>query len=64
MFEEIHPEQTNELQKLVAEIRLALGDWNRNGTDRPEFTYPGNLNAPNWYSNKDSRVKRKPKVAQ
>ncbi|TWU32543.1 sulfatase-like hydrolase/transferase [Novipirellula artificiosorum] len=42
------PEQTKELQKLAAKIRLELGDWNREGTDRPEYSYPGNLNNPNW----------------
>ena len=32
----------------AAEVRLELGDWNREGTDRPAFSYPGNLNNPNW----------------
>ena len=45
---EIHPEQTKELQKLAAEIRSELGDWNMEGTDRPAYSYPGNLNNPNW----------------
>ena len=45
---EIHPEQTKQLQKLAVEIRRELGDWNRAGTDRPAYSYHGNLNNPNW----------------
>jgi hypothetical protein len=45
---EINPEQTKELQKLAAGIRSELGDWNMEGTDRPRYSYPGNLNNPNW----------------
>ena len=41
-------EQTKNLQKLAAEIRLELGDWNIAGTDRPAYSYPGNLSNPNW----------------
>lgn len=51
---EIHPELTKALQTLAAEIRRELGDWDRDGTDRPDFTYPGNLNAPNWNAEKGS----------
>ena len=50
------PEHTRDLQELAAEMRLELGDWDRDGTDRPAFTYPGNLNTPNW------RAARKPKT--
>lgn len=49
--------QTNELQKLAAEKRRELGDWNSDGTDRPELTYPGNLNA--GPKQKAPRVKKK-----
>jgi arylsulfatase A-like enzyme len=45
---EINPEQTKELQELAAEIRSELGDWNMEGMDRPAYSYPGNLNNPNW----------------
>ncbi|WP_162633326.1 hypothetical protein [Echinicola strongylocentroti] len=26
-------------------MRKELGDWDMAGTDRPQFTYPGNLNS-------------------
>jgi len=39
-----HAQKTEELKKLAEDIRHELGDWNRNGTDRPAFPYPGNLN--------------------
>jgi hypothetical protein len=45
---EINSEKTKELQKLAAEMRSELGDWNMEGTDRPAYSYPGNLNNPNW----------------
>jgi len=50
-----NPEQAEELQKLAAETRRELGDWDREGTDRPESTYPGNLNMPNWKKHKKRR---------
>ena len=37
-------EKTVELTGLAERFRHELGDWNRSGTDRPTFTYPGNLN--------------------
>lgn len=40
-----HGERARRLRKLAAETRRELGDWNRDGTDRPELAYPGNLNA-------------------
>jgi arylsulfatase A-like enzyme len=43
-----NPEQARELKKLAAKVRRELGDWNMEGTDRPAFPYPGNLNNPNW----------------
>lgn len=54
-------EQAKELQKLAAEKRRELGDWNSDGTDRPKLAYPGNLNAG---PKKNSRVRQKPKGAQ
>ena len=45
---EINSDQTKELQKLAAEIRSELGDWNMEGTDRPAYSSPGDLNNPNW----------------
>ena len=51
--------QVEELQKLVMETRRELGDWNRDGTDRPDFTYPGDLNAgPKQKVGKRSRAKK------
>ena len=47
-----HPEQAGELEKLAADTRTELGDWNVDGTDRPAFPYPGNLNNPNWRGKK------------
>ncbi|MEI6892162.1 MAG: sulfatase-like hydrolase/transferase [Pontiella sp.] len=43
-----HPEQVDALQKLAAEMREELGDWNVDGSDRPVNAYPGNLNSPNF----------------
>ncbi|WP_430934654.1 sulfatase-like hydrolase/transferase [Saccharicrinis sp. 156] len=34
----------NELEAMAEIYREELGDWNRNGTNRPKSTYPGNLN--------------------
>jgi len=40
--------KTAELKELAKSVRHELGDWNMDGTSRPTFTYPGNLNNPNW----------------
>ena len=45
---EEHPEQTEALEKLAADTRLELGDWNMDGSDRPKNDYPGHLNTPNF----------------
>ncbi|MEP4077296.1 sulfatase-like hydrolase/transferase [Haloferula sp.] len=42
------PEKTKDLERLAAETRAELGDWNVKGTDQPKSSYPGNLNTPNW----------------
>lgn len=34
----------DELEATAEKYREELGDWDRNGTDRPKTTYPGNLN--------------------
>ncbi len=39
-----YPDQTSRLQSLADEARQELGDWNRDGTDRADFAYPGDLN--------------------
>jgi len=57
-------EQAKELQKLAAEKRRELGDWNSDGTDRPEFAYAGDMNSGSQSSNRRSQVKKKPKGAQ
>lgn len=38
------PEKINELNKMAEKYREELGDWDRNGADRPKSTYSGNLN--------------------
>ncbi|MBK1855179.1 sulfatase-like hydrolase/transferase [Verrucomicrobiaceae bacterium 5K15] len=43
-----HPEQTDALQKMAAQARKELGDWDQDGSDRPANAYPGNLNQPHF----------------
>ena len=50
-----NPTKTAELKKIASEFRRELGDWNVRGRDRPQFSYPGNVNDPNW--RKDTRRK-------
>ncbi len=44
-FSKSNPEQTQALQKMASQMRLELGDWDKDGTDRPKSTFPGNLNS-------------------
>ena len=43
-----HAQKMAELKELMKSVRHELGDWNTDGTGRPAFTYPGDLNYPNW----------------
>ncbi|MFC1762459.1 sulfatase-like hydrolase/transferase [Planctomycetota bacterium] len=43
-----NPEKTAGLEKMAEQTRQELGDWNRDGSDRPANAYPGHLNTPNF----------------
>jgi len=41
-----HPEVMKRMLSLAEKARAELGDWNRQGKDRPVSKYKGNLNQP------------------
>ncbi len=54
--------KTKELEAVAEKTRIELGDWDRDGTDRPKSTYPGNLNTiklPNNNNNNNNNQEKK-----
>ena len=56
----LRAQKTAELKELAKSVRHELGDWNMDGTSRPTFAYPGNLNNPNWRKERQ-KVQRRAK---